>query len=150
MAALKHHGTELLRLEMGSYRKAYMSDGAILRDCGGGWKKWGKVKSHINLADHIAKTKAFYENVTPDRYHRNAYRVHMITEFPCLETRVMVHATLEMLANDIDGVWSELEDRGAQQSLEDVRKLCELYEAACREGKEAMSAKAAQATLVPV
>jgi hypothetical protein len=142
MAKLSAHGTELLRVEQASYRLAYMADGKILRDSGGGWKLHKRCKPGVDPEANAEQRRAFYANVTPDRYHRAHYRERMVNEFPGLETRVRVHTTISLMSHDPDGVWSELDGTEAEEDLDTIVELCAAYRAAHAEGEAAKAAKA--------
>ena len=143
MAKLSAHGAELLRLEFPGYRKAYMADGVILADHGGGWKRHGKIKPGVSIEEHVAKMREFYATITPDRFHRNDFRLFMINNFPGLENRVKAFTCVTLMPGDADGCWAELEDFGCPMSLEDVQVMCQLYKNATEEGKAAKAAKTA-------
>lgn len=144
MAKLSAHGTELLRVEHLNCRVAYMSDGKMLRDSGDGWKLWKKLKPGVDAREHAAKWRAFYENVTPDRFHRAELRKRWVAEWPGLEHRVRAYITFDMLGDDIDGIWSELDDAGIGTDLETIRELLQYWRAALQEGNEAAARKSPQ------
>lgn len=135
MAKLSAHGAELFRVEHADCRVAYMADGNILRDGGGGWKLWRKFKPGVNIAEAVEQKRQFFANITPDRACRAAFRERMVSDFPCLETRVKVYTCVSLMPDDADGVWSELEAFGQGMDLDSVIYLCRLYKAAHDEGE---------------
>jgi hypothetical protein len=138
MAKLSAHGTELLRVEQASCRLAYMADGKILRDSGGGWKLHKRCKPGVDPEANAEQRRAFYANVTPDRYHRAHYRERMVNEFPGLETRVRVHTTISLMPDDVsarsgDKHWLLLgpfvdDHAAALRMVEPVRALANQHE----------------------
>ena len=141
MAKLSAHGAELFRVEFSTYRLAYMSDGSILRDCGGGWKTYKKIKTGFAIHTHVESVRQHFAVVTPDRVCRAHFRETLVREFPCLQTRIQVVTAIELMPDDPDGVWSTLEDYGAEVDLDTVVNLCRGYQAAIAEGKAARAAK---------
>lgn len=141
MAKLSAHGAELFRVEFSTYRLVYMSDGSILRDCGDGWKTYKKIKAGFDIRTHVESVRQHFAVVTPDRVCRAHWRETLAREFPCLETRIQVVTTIELMPDDPDGVWSTLEDYGAELDVDTVVKLCRDYKAAIAEGKAARAAK---------
>jgi hypothetical protein len=141
MAKLSAHGAELLRVEFSTYRLAYMSDGKILRDSGGGWKTYKKIKTCFDIRTHVESVRQHFAVVTPDRVCRAHFRETLSRGFPCLETRIQVVTAIELMPDDPDGVWSTLEDYGAQVDLDTVVNLCRDYKAAIAEGQAARVAK---------
>jgi hypothetical protein len=141
MAKLSAHGAELFRVEFSTYRLAYMSDGSILRDCGGGWKTYKKIKAGLDIRTHVESVRQHFAVVTPDRVCRAHFRETLAREFPCLETRIKVVTAIELMPDDPDGVWSTLEDYGTEADLDTVIKLCQTYKSAHAEGKAARAAK---------
>ena len=140
MAKLSAHGAELYRIEHVTYRVARMSDGKILRDNGGGWKLWKKLKPGFDPVEQARKAREFHENVTADRVWRSDYRRKMVGEFPCLEKRIMASTAIELMPDDADGVWATLDDEGTGTDLDTVVELCDLYKRAMAEGKAAKEA----------
>jgi hypothetical protein len=137
MAKLEAHGEELLRREQVNYRLSFRSDGKILRDSGAGWKLYKKVKPEINLTEYIQERINYYSNIPPENYFREEYRKLMVSEFKSLEKRQTIHTLIELLGNDIDGLWSELDDHGMRIELDDLKLMVDSYNLAIKEGKEA-------------
>jgi len=143
MAKLNAHGAELYRVEMANCRIAYMSDGHILRDDGGGWKLWRRCKDGVDPRELAEKKRQFYANVKPERTFRAEFRESMVREFPSLEHRLCCYTAISLMPDDVDGVWSTLDDYGHGVDLETVKHLCEMYQRAGDEGREEQARKAA-------
>lgn len=137
MAKLSAHGEELLRLEFTTYRLAYMSDGQALRNVGDGWKKYKKVKDGLNIRE-----------VVQDRGQK---RLNFRNECPCwaryldllvdnfsLEHRAAVHTIIDMMPQDPDGCWSEINDNMGEDSidLETLVEMCRAWQSAEKEIEE--------------
>lgn len=133
MAKLSAHGRELGRIERLRYRVAYMSDGKILRNTGAGWKLWKKCNPGVDPADHWAEAKARHEARLQARPCL-AYYMELLHDFP-LDRRGIIDEAVGLLANDLDGLWSELNDAGVELDLGDAGALCEAYSAAMQEQK---------------
>lgn len=141
MAKLSAHGAKLGELDYLTQRVAFMSDGKILRNCGDGWKLYRTVKPGIDPATHWQARKARFESnrlTKPDWY---AYRA-ALHDCASFSERYLVHACLEMLSNDPDGVWSELNDHaGIHLDIDECVQLCRLFDAAVAESKTLKNAQ---------
>ena len=127
MATLYKHGQTLGHFEYANYRTAHMSDGKILRNQGSGWKLFRAVKPGIDPKQHFIdkqKTRAERESECPAW----AAYIKGLCSTIRLERRWMLHAAVELLGNDIDGIWSEMEMHGESVNLEDLKSLSENYE----------------------
>lgn len=143
MATLKAHGQLLGKITFVTYTLAYMSDGEILRKIGnGGWKRYKQVKPGIDPSLHYTGLVARFEQRLKDFPHWAEYR-RTLHKFVTVANRPRVHQTLQMLSNDVDGVWSELNDsyRSVDLDLDDVKELCDKFTAAADESKLAKLAK---------
>lgn len=142
MAKLSAHGIELARFENLRARIAYFADGHILRNSGDGWKLWRKIKPGFTSESAIESRKKLIEEHKTTRPCFSEFRKRMIEEFPSLESRTKALLALEMIGNDIDGCWSEMEIMGIATDLKTVAELCRLEEAARKENKEISDKKA--------
>lgn len=140
MACLSKHGRELLRIESLTAKIAYMEDGNVLRNyCGGGWKLWKRVKAGVNPVDvaerrrlaisedadkrpdYLAFKRLFHEQVPTDKRGIKEFKV----------------AHYQLLSNDIDGLWSELNDMAHFDiGLDDLKPLVEAFDMWQVEAKE--------------
>lgn len=135
MATLYKHG-EIGQIERLIYKIAYCADGNIMQNNGNGWKLWKKLKEGIDPRVHFEKQK-------------NAYQ-EKLNKFPCFASwrnklhklisfkdRAIVVEGIKMLGNDLDGLWSELNDYGRVQiDLDDLKELIEAYNLAIQEAQE--------------
>lgn len=135
MAKLSAHGAEVGRIEFTNYRKAYMSDGNVLKDSGFGWKLHAKIKAGLTPEQAFERAKASHAQFLLDRPRHAAFREHFHSLAP-LSRRWKLKLALEMMPEDPDGIWSECCDScsdNIEADLEDICKLCDLYADAMRE-----------------
>lgn len=137
MACLSKHGRELLRIKTLTANVAYMEDGNVLRNyCGGGWKLWKRVKegvSPVELSEKRRASLAEDETRRPD-YVRFKRQFH--DQVPT-NLRGLVLEAIKLLGNDIDGLWSELNDTiRFDVGLEDLKALVDGFDAWQMEAKE--------------
>ena len=140
MAVLSKHGVKLCELTQLTKKIAYMSDGKILANRGDGWKLWRRVKDGVNIEQHAAQAEQRYAQLLIDRPMFAAYReaLHSAVSF---SQRYLVNECLNMLANDPDGVWSELNDMaGIAIDIDECVELCRLHDAAANERKQQLTA----------
>jgi hypothetical protein len=138
MAKLSAHGTELGRIEFSTYAKAYFSDGKVLKNQGFGWKIYSKVKAGLNPADVFANAKARREAFIASHPAYAAY-VKELHSMAGLCKRWKLRSALELLGDDVDGIWSECCDGfgdNISASVEEVAHLQRLYTYALAEQKE--------------
>jgi hypothetical protein len=136
MATLRAHGKEIGRLEFPAYRLAIMSDGHILKDEGWGWKVYKKVKAGITpqgyLDRRVANQKAFLA-ARPETAHFQAEMGKL-----AVKMRSRIVGLFNLLGDDADGIWSELDDWTETRnyfSFEEVARLSRMYKAAVAECK---------------
>lgn len=144
MATLSKHGEQLAVVERLTSKVAYMSDGKILRNQGNGWKMYRRVRPGVDPVEHAKQAQANYAKLLEERPALAAYRkaLHAVASNG---SRWLVNETLNMLANDPDGVWSELNDHAnIAIGVDECSELCRLHEAASAETKRhrAISASA--------
>lgn len=108
----------------------YMSDGAILRNIGFGWKVYGRVKAGFSPEEAYARAKAAQEtklNARPTAYVQYKKALHNLAG---LSKRWKLHAAIELMPEDPDGVWSEACDGygdNVHADIEEIVELCKLY-----------------------
>lgn len=132
MAKLSAHGHELGRIELTTSILAYMSDGHILRHDGTNWHLYKRVKAGFDPAQVFEKAKKRADEILAQRpalaeYHRQ------LKEVAGRQNIVRLHTLVELLSDDIDGLWSEIHDvldRNTSVSVEEVRDLVRAYHAA--------------------
>jgi len=143
MAKLSAHGAEVGRINFTTYAKAYMADGAILKNYGQGWKLYGKCKVSPEQAFSVAKEK--HDSFMRERPALAEYRkeLHALAG---MGKAWKLHAALELLGDDVDGVWSEACDGygdNVHADISEVEHLARLYRVACAESADLKQAAAA-------
>jgi hypothetical protein len=138
MAKISAHGIEIGTIEYTSKAKRYMSDGVILVNIGFGWKIYGKIKDGAtpNAAFQVAKEKQ--RILLAGRPAFSAYR-KLLHDMAGLSKRWKLHAAVELLHDDPDGVWSEACDGysdNVHADLDEVCELCRAYQAAITEARD--------------
>jgi hypothetical protein len=140
MAKLSAHGrTEIGTLYSLRSAKRYMSDGTVLKNHGFGWKVHGKLKPGIAPIEAFESAKRKQSETLLARPMFAAYRaeLHAMTGM-C--NRWKLHAAVELMPDDCDGVWSEACDGygdNVHADVDEIRKLCQLYKSALKESQEA-------------
>jgi len=121
MAVLSKNGTEVFRVDALEYSLSFRSNGKVLKNEGFGWKL-------VNLAmpfdDALAKHKKLQSNI-PRAYAE--YRAAVQREFP-LPVRWQYLTLRDLLGDDLDGIYTDLADRGIHTDLETLRELHELHQ----------------------
>ena len=132
MARLSKHGMEIERFETLKRRYSVRSDETVLVDSGGGWKL-ARLKPGITLQRYLDGVKAKREQMISTRPAFWAYRNAVIAEFPSLEKRLMFLSLASYLGDDIDGLWSELDDAGMNTDIDTLQELVRLKDDARKE-----------------
>jgi hypothetical protein len=144
MAKVSAHGTEIGTVHFTTKAKRYMSDGTVLKNIGFGWKISGKVKAGFTpeqaFQAQADKSRAF-------RAENPAYAAYRaaLHDMAGMSKRWKLHAAIEMMPDDADGVWSECCDGycdNVHADIDEVSELCRLYLAARSEMNEKRKAKA--------
>jgi hypothetical protein len=145
MAKLSAHGPEIGRIVYTTYTKAYFYDGKILKNSGFGWKLHGKVKAGFDPVTVFTDKKAHQESFLASHPALAAYRKELHS-LAGMGKAWKLHATIQMMPDDPDGVWSETCDGygdNVHADIDEVSKLCDLYHAAMREAQESKQAQPA-------
>lgn len=134
MAKLSAHGVELERFEYATCRTAIMGDGQILRDGGSGWKLYKKLKAGVDPTEYAQRQRAKYDA----RPAVSLEFIRLMKDAAPLSLRWRLFAAIELMPNDPDGVWSEMDDsfNGNPVSIDECCKLCALYRAVCEQRTE--------------
>lgn len=132
MASLNKNGTELFRLHLLREDRSFRSNGVVLINRGFGWKKGKSYGDQIH--NIIAQRKAKEEQVKRDFPCFVKYRKAVQDEFP-ISIRWKYLAAAEMLGDDIDGIWSTLDDDRISVSIEDIAHIHNLRGASLLEMK---------------
>ncbi len=134
MAKVSAHGAEIGTLYFTTSARRYMSDGHVLRNQGFGWKLYKKLeRDSIQAAyeSQLAKQTELLANRPMTRAYRKA-----LHDMAGLSKRWKLHAAVETLAPDADGVWSEACDGygdNISADIDEVGELCRLYQSAVDE-----------------
>lgn len=143
MAKLSSHGTEIGRIVYTTKIDAYFEDGKVLRNAGFGWKLRAKVKDGHSIYNAyttaIEKQKAFLAS----HPFLAAYR-KKLHNLAGIGKAWKLHTAVSMMPQDPDGVWSETCDGygdNVSADIDDVSKLCTLYELAVKESAELRASK---------
>lgn len=121
MATLRNNGTEIGRIETLTKKYSYRSNGWILVNSGTGWKRHSK---HENI-DRVYREDLEVEANKPKLLVE--FENHFKDLFPHGK-RVMAKHVFDLLSDDPDGLCSELQDYVEPVCLEEVVKLCELWD----------------------
>ena len=106
MAKLSAHGSEIGRVYFTTSAKAYMSDGAILKNSGFGWKLAGKVKAGISPLEAYEAQKQKQVEYLALNPAIAAYRKELHS-LAGLGKAWKLNAAISMMPDDCDGVRSE-------------------------------------------
>jgi hypothetical protein len=141
MARVSAHGREIGTIYLTTRALRYMSDGVILKNCGFGWKLGGKVKEGTPeqaYAAAVAKQEAFFI----ERPAAKAYR-RLLHDLAGMSVRWKLHAAVQLMPDDCDGVWSEACDGYGDNcscSVDEVGELCRAFKIALAEADETKKA----------
>jgi hypothetical protein len=130
MAKVSAHGTILATVEYMTYAKRYMSDGVILKNQGFGWKLHGKVKPGVPPQDVANRAVEHLAQQKRDKPAVAAYS-KALHNLAGLNKRWKLHAAVQLMPDDCDGVWSECCDGygdNVHADIDDVAELCRLYQ----------------------
>ena len=143
MAKLSCHGTIVGTVYFTTKAKRYMSDGVVLQNIGFGWKLLGKVKDGATPEQafkvQMDKQAAFFSKFPGIAAYRK--ELHSLAG---MSTRWKLHAAVELMPDDPDGVWSEACDGygdNAHADVQEICKLCALYKLAIAQAAEAACGK---------
>jgi hypothetical protein len=132
---------EIERFETLKRRYSVRSDETVLVDSGGGWKL-ARLKPGITAQQYLDGVKSKREQMIATRPAFWAYRNAVIAEFPSLEKRLMFLSMASYLGDDLDGLWSELDDAGMNTDLDTLQELARLKDDAKRERESLKDAPA--------
>lgn len=147
MAKLSAHGVEIGRIEFSTYCKAYFADGKILKNSGFGWKLHAKCKAGLNPAEVFATAKQRRAEFLASRPAYAAW-VRELHSMAGLCKRWKLRAALELLGDDVDGIWSECCDGygdNIHADVSEVANLQRLYSYAMTESRAMKQADTAHA-----
>lgn len=125
MAVLSKHGHEVERFEKLKKRISIRSTGEVLVDRGNGWKM-AKLKPGATVEGYAARLRKLISDLPQTRPAFWAYRQAVMAEFPSFTARVRFLTLQSLLGDDIDGLWSELEDAGMGVDLDTLEEISRL------------------------
>lgn len=128
MAKCKAHGHEIGTVYFESTAKRYMSDGVILKNNGFGWKLHGKVKPELTPQQAYQAQVEKQKTLLASRPALAAYRT-MLHNMAGLSKRWKLRSALQLLGDDVDGIWSECCDGYSDNISADVDEIAELVRA---------------------
>ena len=138
MAKLSAHGQEIARFKFTTYSKAIMSDGAVLKNYGDGWKLAGKIKSGVTPEQASENQRKACDAFADSHPCMMAYRKELHS-LAGMGKAWKINAAIELMYDDPDGVWSEACDGygdNVHADIDEVSHLCSLYVAALEEARE--------------
>ena len=137
MAKCSSHGTEIGTIYTNTKAYRFMSDGHILKNIGQGWKLHSKLKAGISAKDTFTQRMTRQQEIMNRKPALQAYR-KALHDIAGLSKRWKLELTISHMPNDPDGVWSECCDGygdNVYADIDEIAKLCRLYEAAITESK---------------
>ena len=121
MATLSKNGEELVRFDQLKASYSIRSNGKVLKNEGFGWKlcalKPGKTAQDLRLSLETREA-----TLSPEY---RAYRKAVQAEFP-LSERWQYLTLRDLLGSDLDGIYTELQDRRIYTDLDTLHELREL------------------------
>lgn len=135
MAKVSAHGEIIGTLEYLTHAKRFMSDGVVLVNQGFGWKLRGKIKPELTPQQAFENAKSRLDARLRDRPAVAVYRAELHA-MAGVGKRWKLHAAVQMMPDDADGVWSEACDGYGDNvcaSVDEVAVLCRAYKVAMME-----------------
>jgi hypothetical protein len=129
MAKLSAHGMEIGRIEYTTKTQAFFIDGKVLENAGFGWKLKYKVKEGLKPGDVFLHKLNYQKQILEQRPSLRAYRKELHS-LAGISKRWKLHAAVQLMPDDADGVWSEACDGygdNCHASIDEVVELCRLY-----------------------
>lgn len=124
MACLSKNGTELVRFNQLKASYSIRSNGKVLKNDGFGWKVL-RLKEGITVESFRARFDAIESKLSqPYRIYRAAVQ----SEFP-LPVRWQYLTLRDLLGDDIDGIYSDLQDRQIYTDLDTLQELHDMHRA---------------------
>ena len=123
MATLSKNGRELARFNQLKTSYSIRSNGKVLRNEGFGWKVcalkegWTPETFRARLEEIESKVSESYR----------IYRAAVQSEFP-LPVRWQYLTLSDLLGDDLDGIYSDLQDRQIYTDLDTLRELHDLHQ----------------------
>jgi len=124
MATLSKNGRELARFDQLKTSYSIRSNGKVLRNEGFGWKVC-TLKEGWTLETFRARLEEIESKVSQSY---RIYRAAVQAEFP-LPVRWQYLTLSDLLGDDLDGIYSDLQDRQIYTDLDTLRELHDLHQA---------------------
>ena len=124
MACLSKNGTELARFNQLKASYSIRSNGKVLKNDGFGWKVL-RLKEGITVENFRARLEEIESKVS-ESYR--IYRAAVQSEFP-LPVRWQYLTLRDLLGDDLDGIYSDLQDRQIYTDLDTLQELHDLHRA---------------------
>ena len=124
MACLSKNGTELARFNQLKASYSIRSNGKVLKNDGFGWKVL-RLKEGITVESFRARFEAIESKLS--RPYR-IYRAAVQSEFP-LPVRWQYLTLRDLLGDDLDGIYSDLQDRQIYTDLDTLQELHDMHRA---------------------
>jgi len=135
MATLSKHGNHK-QIDYLTHKIALCEDGNILKNRGFGWKLHAKLKPGINYLEAYENRLRKIERTSETLPVFTAYKRELMKWK--LSDRVKILMAFQLLGDDLDGIWSELNDLDRVDiDLDEIREIFHLRNAAMKE-KQAM------------
>jgi hypothetical protein len=135
------------KVDFPSYEIAFLADGQVLRrnEQIGPFQPFKRLRQGMDVAKTYEEFKATAELKEKNQPLECAYYRKMRELFDP-KTRANVGAVIDQLADDPDGLWSTLEDFGAETpAVFEIASLCLLYKLALDERRKLNRKMGAQA-----
>lgn len=142
MAKVSAHGSIVGTIETLTGAKRFMSDGAVLKNIGFGWKLAGTLKAGVSPEAAFSAATVRQAERLGARPAYAAYRQELHAMAGMCK-RWKLHAAVSLMPDDCDGVWSEACDGygdNVSASVDEVAHLCRLFKAAIAESDRANAA----------
>jgi hypothetical protein len=135
MATLHKNGVETARFETLKSIWSFRSNGKVLRQQGFGWKlvHFKPGKSSKTLLATLESAEVEQKTKRPLYW---AWKKQVISEFG-INVRWRYLTLLELHPDDIDGIWSQMDDVGHRVDFEVLAELERMRQAALAEQNEA-------------
>ena len=131
MATLQKNGREIARFEQLKQTYSVRESGAVLVNAGHGWKR-ATLKPGVTAKQFIETMESAEANRKINRPAFCAYRKAILGEFP-LSMRWKFFALIDIMPDDLDGVWAELNDDGHMIDIDTLAEIRDLKAASAAE-----------------
>jgi hypothetical protein len=128
MATLKKHGSLLGKAHYLTFDVAYMSDGHNLKNGGYGWRRHKRWKAGADIQAAVKSSLALHAAREQSMPLWCEYRRQLHAACP-LSLRWKMHATIQLMPDDADGVWSTMDDFQHHFGVGEIIRLCAAYRA---------------------